>query len=687
MSVDAKCYECVAGAGLEPILSPSFSGGRGQASGFIMRMMAENKKKHQGQYRNPSNNDYGSTMNQFRAFDYKRLANEDQNGNNQSEYGASPFIQKHFGSPEAVQFIPKAQRGSEEHRVIEGETEEQKAARLQAKAEQLAELARQLLEKSSAKGKIKGFIKGKIAVKKAKELLQQKKKEKAEEDERKAKELSKEQLIKAAEENAKVLEAEWKADENAIFDYLSYANKGTDSYFLKSKLRDLWEKWCKEKQYEKFGEDALRPILSGYYYGREEIKKKIIPRPDSYYLPRNRGYNYKKVSYAEAKRVYDKYFPPEEQAPEEKTKRQLALKGVVRRLVRTKKSEKELVGSAPTPKWWNAYWCMEDYAKHKAYSNMGTLFQNKKWFGDWAYTMGHNPVSKWTIPEAEIVEIPPESKGKSKKAEEQNAARNNAIRASNAQWKTAQEAIVRITTTYYEWVFKKALPLFGWKLIEYHPRVEDFPNEVVLKTENRGTDSAPRFYYKRVGEYPSHLLMSITGTESPRYGYDGTRPLPAMKPIPADLKLVLCVEPDGKVAWLITTYNSSGFEEGKLDWKELAQNSIGIGPKAYLTRSDGSLSFRSLFIKEGAHWKHALIQQSEGYEYASYGGEQVKERHTYIPVKLPNGREHKWESSFNSRQIQDIIDPLVRGISERGEWDGKPLTQTELVGSGRRKRC
>jgi len=173
MSVDAKCYEAISGAGLEPILQ----GGRGQASGFIMRMMAENKKKHQGQYRNPSDNNYGSTMNQFRPFNYKALANRDQNGRNTSDYGASPFIIKHFGSPQSVPFIPKAQRGSEEHRVIEGETDEQKSARLQAKAEELAEKAKELLEQAKQKGKVKEFLKGRVAVKRAKDLLQEKKQE------------------------------------------------------------------------------------------------------------------------------------------------------------------------------------------------------------------------------------------------------------------------------------------------------------------------------------------------------------------------------------------------------------------------------------------------------------------------------------------------------------------------------
>ena len=69
-------------------------GGRGQASGFVMRMMAENKKKHKGQYKNPSTNDYGSSMKSFRAFDYDKMENP------------SKFLTEHF-SGDPVPFVSK----------------------------------------------------------------------------------------------------------------------------------------------------------------------------------------------------------------------------------------------------------------------------------------------------------------------------------------------------------------------------------------------------------------------------------------------------------------------------------------------------------------------------------------------------------------------------------------------------
>jgi hypothetical protein len=78
----------------QPVRKRASGRGRGQASGFVMRMMAENKKKHKGQYKNPSTNDYGSSMKSFRAFDYSKMENP------------SKFLKEHF-SGEPVPFVSK----------------------------------------------------------------------------------------------------------------------------------------------------------------------------------------------------------------------------------------------------------------------------------------------------------------------------------------------------------------------------------------------------------------------------------------------------------------------------------------------------------------------------------------------------------------------------------------------------
>lgn len=92
------------GAGLGHII-----GGFSKNSGFIRRMMAENAVKHKGQYGNPTELPEGSHMSQPVVFNYKKIANPSQNGTKTTgnPYGASPFIQKHFGTVERKPFVRK----------------------------------------------------------------------------------------------------------------------------------------------------------------------------------------------------------------------------------------------------------------------------------------------------------------------------------------------------------------------------------------------------------------------------------------------------------------------------------------------------------------------------------------------------------------------------------------------------
>ena len=75
-----------------------YSGGSA-ASGFIARMMAENRVKHKGAYGPNGVLPKGTHMDGPRNFDLNRLANRKQKpfrGKNTSKYGASPFILEHF---------------------------------------------------------------------------------------------------------------------------------------------------------------------------------------------------------------------------------------------------------------------------------------------------------------------------------------------------------------------------------------------------------------------------------------------------------------------------------------------------------------------------------------------------------------------------------------------------------------
>jgi hypothetical protein len=657
-------------------------------------MMAENKKKHQGQYKNPSDNDYGSTMNKFRAFDYKRLANAEQNGNNQSDIGASPFIQRHFGSPEAVPFIPKAQRGSEEHRVIEGETEEQKAARLQAKAEELAQLAKDLLEKSAATKKVKGFLSGRVAVKKAKELLQKKKTEKQKEDERKAKELSKEQLIKETKAYGKELDTEWEKVENPIFDYLEYKYKDRSS--AKSQLSDLRKKWIMEKQKEKFG-DALELLSSsrwGYTRSRD-MEAMLIPSQDYYYHPR-RGNAYKKITYAEAKKVYDEVFPPEEADPAEAKQRSLAIKGVVRRLVRTKKTIKEQAEALKLPKWWNGIMAIIGAAKElKMDSGNESVWEYCKvyhnWLGSVLFYLDHKSKNtKYLIDVASIPAKVEEPKNWTKAKPEVKAAYSAYVEGLNKAKEGVKEAMIRVFSLWLQWVFKVAMPQKGWKLIEYKPREEDFPPDIITKAHWAADTAASK--KAGVGEVPSYLRVSLGGGEQPKHDY-AERSKMVLGPLPDHIPLL--VEPEGRWAYLVSGRTSTGHAE-LVDWEKLAKGIIN-------NQHSGDFSLGTKFRKVGAHWEHME------FVYDTEKHDPMAMRATYKPITAKdvvfkdfnqgtllgtNPPPQSKDGSGRTRHISwaypegitQIIEPYFNELCSRKEWDGTPLTKTDLTGAGRKRR-
>jgi hypothetical protein len=619
-------------------------------------MMAENKLKHKGQYKNPSTNDYGSKMNQFRAFDIKRLANRDQKGVNTSDYGASPFILKHFGSPEAVPFIPKAERYGEENKVIEGETEEQKAARLQKKAEELAEKAKELLAAATKKGKVKKFLSGVVGVKRAKKAEEALTKEK-EKEAREAQEADKRKKARAEFNKltteikgyAKGLRKEWlEKYANGVKDYLSYAKRGGES------MTQIYRQWARKHIKERFGAriGAIDEFLG--WRERDELYKagEDYDDGDTPY----RGYNYKKMTYADAKKVYDEFMGVEMEPEEEKKERIRGLKGVVRRLVRSKKALKDLTATAGRPVWWNGVKCVEDWAKQKDYSNMGKLIANKKWFGEWVYAMDNSITgNKWIFGE-DAPEYPPETT--KRLSAEQMEARNALIQKANEKYREGKAALNTLLQRYYEWVFKKALPLFDYKFIEYKPREEDFPKQPHYEAREIEPLYTGRYTYDKKGDFTSGLRRRISGVG--RYGeVRKMRETEAdVKPLPADFKLYLLVEPEGDFAWLISLTGSTGYETGELDWKKLVEQSLN---------SQGHLSFSSAFAKNGDHWKHLVLQQTED------------TRNSHIPIKLSSGREYKWESSLTQKQIQKVIEPLFQDLNSRKEWDGTPLIKQSFA--------
>jgi hypothetical protein len=118
--------------------------GVSKASGFVQRMMAENKKKHSGQYKRPTDPPApDSTMSSWRPFQLHKLANSKQipKGQNTSKYGASPFILRHFKGVTSPKFKPG------ENATLPAETEDQRTARMEALAKRLLKLSKKLADK------------------------------------------------------------------------------------------------------------------------------------------------------------------------------------------------------------------------------------------------------------------------------------------------------------------------------------------------------------------------------------------------------------------------------------------------------------------------------------------------------------------------------------------------------------
>ena len=120
---------------MKPTLKKSVSGGLSgvsKASGFIRRLMWENKNKHKGDYKNPT---WGlaadSKMSSPEKFDWKKLASKDQGGEGPGAYGASPFISHHFEgaynkwTPRTASTASTASASGD----YDSESKEQKAAR------------------------------------------------------------------------------------------------------------------------------------------------------------------------------------------------------------------------------------------------------------------------------------------------------------------------------------------------------------------------------------------------------------------------------------------------------------------------------------------------------------------------------------------------------------------------------
>jgi len=238
-------------------------------SGFIMRMMAENKLKHSGQYKNPTDPAHkDSTMSAWEAFDYKKLANKSQGGEKESKYGASPFIQRYF----KLKHLPTGRKFNPgKNPNLPSETSEQQEGRMKATENRLAKRGYKKVIADSLQGETKNVIEhfGNVGEKKGPTLEIKEKEPESDEDTGKKIDIHDDASLAKAHKFVESLGEKWEKYRKDLEKYL----------LLKGKISDIvpiYRAWVLQKMKDKFVLDYH--FHSSDYY--EDLVKYPFEVPD-----------------------------------------------------------------------------------------------------------------------------------------------------------------------------------------------------------------------------------------------------------------------------------------------------------------------------------------------------------------------------------------------------------------------
>jgi hypothetical protein len=420
-----------------------------------------------------------------------------------------------------------------------------------------------------------------------------------------------------------------------------------------------------QKRFDKLGYDARSRII-----------------PSTSYDGPSFPYNYKHLPYGEAKRIYDEIFPKEEEDLDEEGKamveaeekeRTRGLKGVIRRIIRTKQTLKAQAGKLALPKWWDGVQCVMAWGKATKYRSGPDDLYTRSWFGKTLYyAMGHR-YNRFFV--ADYEDIPEEPTGKSKKAEEARKEYNRVVAKSNKAYKEVGEALEKLGTSFMKWVFTIALPTKGYNLVEYHPTEADYPEEEEIETREGLPLHTGKWSYHKTGKFrPSGVRMMIGRTDGYNPSKDKPNPLPDV--------ITLLLHPDGKLAWLISS------KTGDERWASLARSAIGDR-----VSGDTGFSFNVKFKKVGDQFVNIVPDYIDGSPRRNekpqmVGDIEIKEvlnSQTLLGNNPPKpSRDHiTWAYPEG---IAQIIKNLYDDLRERKEWSGTPLVSIDLVGSGRKRR-
>jgi hypothetical protein len=348
---------------------------------------------------------------------------------------------------------------------------------------------------------------------------------------------------------------------------------------------------------------------------------------------------------------------------ETKAQRIRGLKGVIRRVIRTKRSLKAKAQTLALPKWWDGVMCVRAWATNTEYPSGPKDLYSRGWFGQTLEYANNHKTNRFFMGEFE--EIPQDApKGKTEKAKKAQEEWNKAVGKRNEQYKQVGEALLKVATQYSKWLFTIALPAKGYNLVEYQPTEASFPQEEVMETRS-GKDG---YTYHKTGKFRPSGTRMMLGLNTDGYSVkDNAPPLPDM--------ITLLLEPKGELAWLISS------KSGEARWEALGKQLLGD-----IRGRSAGFSFRDKFRKVGDQFVHIVPDYVDGSKYQS----EVPQKVGDIVIKeVLNSQTLVGENPPNwayKEGIGEITKNLFDDLCGRKEWSGTPLVNISLSGSGR-KRC
>lgn len=608
-------------------------GGLSPQAGFVMRMMAENKKKHSGQYKKPTDPSHPeSTMSSWRPFDYKKLANNRQGGESNTGYGASPFIQKHFKNG-TVAYAPRGP--NHQHLRDRGQPAEDEGQRNARKARRnLVALLRQA-----------GVALPQATQQALAEVPQPQAEappplEEAPPPPKRAtpyKSGFKNILEKLKKPEPKNKGGRPKKEYEFKWDDPNY-NKKAKGRPKQTEEEKTFATGKTQAEREAEAEDERTGFHEGKWQEHEDRDKQEQEEAEARRKQKGRKYGLHKVEEkkeADRKAEAQRRKEEEEDRREAERERQREEREAQRkrdheeRIEAIKRAKKEEVEERQRQKEAEA----KKKADDEAELNRNTILEIPVW---WKTLRKVKSMERKTQSDSHFEWF-----------------RGLAVTVRESK----DERLATLTKTFLKWLFMKCLPSKGWQFVEYEPTEKDFPpavesNSYQLK-DKQGKEIPGGFGYKNGKERISGDRIALMGITS---YYANNPPTPSEHPLPS--KMFIIVPPTG-VGYVL--YGRPAEQKTVFDWDGITECFIKQDYSGNASRpiTDGTFNLHIQMMKEGDHWVNMVDRFTEGSEYRRNDMPR-KEKIPYIV----NGRKVEEFGLFN----KDIM-PYFNGILKALDGD------------------